>query len=175
VEDSHRLRPPPAEQPTGVGAAEPLERTSAAIYGTIVSASVIAATAKHSSTARIAVATFVTVLVYWLAEGYAHFLAARLVRGSRPSHLQPRVFVRHRSAMVSASYAPLAVLILSALAGAGPSTAATLALAFATGFLVVMGWSAAQRTGVRGLALIGAAAVSGLFGAALIVLKFALH
>ena len=46
-------------------------RRSAGIYGTIVVSAVLAAGGAHLRTVPLAVTVFVTLLVYWAAEGYA--------------------------------------------------------------------------------------------------------
>ena len=52
-------------------------RRASGIYGTIITAAVIAAGGNVLSTAELEVTVLVTLLVYWVAEQYAHLTAAR--------------------------------------------------------------------------------------------------
>lgn len=152
-----------------------VDRTAATIYGTIVAGSVLAAGAGHSTVGQTTLAVVVTVLVYWLAEAYAHVLATRLV-GETPdrlAHLRARLSSTWR--LVTASYAPLAALLIAAALGADDRDAVTVALVATTLLLAALGWVAARRTGRHGLWLVASALASSLIGLVLIALKFALH
>ena len=63
-----------------------VERLASAIYGTVVTASVMVATGGRLSVAETCATVIATVLVYWLAETYARALAHRIhtPAGERP-------------------------------------------------------------------------------------------
>jgi hypothetical protein len=152
-----------------------VDRTAASVYGIIVAGSVLAAGAGHTTVPQTAVAVVVTVVVYWLAESYAHLLATRVVGESpaRLDHLRHRL---HNSwPLVTASFLPVGALLVAALLGASDRNAVTFALLFTTALLALLGWTAGRRTGRRGLALAASTVVSGLIGLVLIVLKLSLH
>jgi hypothetical protein len=63
---------------------DPGRRRTASIYGTIVTAAVLATGGDQLSTAALEATVLVTLLVYWLAEQYAELLASiPTVAGSR--------------------------------------------------------------------------------------------
>jgi hypothetical protein len=73
--------------------------------------------------------------------------------------------------MVSASYAPLVVLLAARLAGASAFAAANVGLVAATALLVIHGWWAARSSQLRGWRLLLATAVAAGLGLVMIVLK----
>src|SRR6478735_2535149 len=80
------------------------------IYGTIVAASVLAAGANETTRSIIALVV-VTLVVYWLAEQYAHGLAHSLA-GHRARGSEVARRLREGWPMVQASYLPVGVLIV---------------------------------------------------------------
>jgi len=146
-------------------------RLSLAIYGLIVSASAMAASAEVDSVVNVAGATFVTVLVYWLAERYAEVVGLRIQARLH----SVRQILREGWPLVEASYAPLVVLIVSALLGASVGLAVDLALLATTCLLVGLGWGAGRASGLTGMRLLLAAGFSGLLGMILGALKLWLH
>jgi hypothetical protein len=152
-----------------------VDRLAAAVYGTIVAGSVMAAGAGHLSTWDTAIAVVVTVIIYWLAESYAHLLAIRVVGVSdaRRAHARHRLTSSWR--LVTACVVPVAGMAVAALLGADDRDAVLVGLLCTTALLVVLGWWAARRSELRGFAVVASALGSGLLGLALIALKFALH
>jgi hypothetical protein len=151
------------------------QRISAWIYGLIVSAAVVAASSWHGTIGTTAVSVAVTLLVYWLAESYSNLMGWRAFRGHRPGWAQARETLRVRWPLVSASYLPLSTLAVSALMGANVSQAAVAALVLTTCMLFGAGWGIGRASGVRGLALLGTALTSAVFGVAMVLLKTLLH
>jgi hypothetical protein len=147
----------------------------AAIYGTIVSASVTAAAGEGGSLLAVCISVLVTVLVYWAAELYSDFLAERMSKPGTRSWSRLRAQVANRWPMVQASYVPLAVLIVAGFAGASVSLAVSIALGVTTFVLFWLGWVAARRSGSTGLGLLLSALLAACFGLALIVLKTIVH
>ncbi len=147
----------------------------AAIYGTIVSASVTAAAGETESLLAVCISVLVTVLVYWIAELYSELFAERMNQPAKRSWEPLRRRVVARWPMVQASYVPLAVLIVAGLCGAGVSLAVTIALGVTTAMLFWLGWIAARRSGSTGLGLVLSAVLAACFGLVLIGLKAIVH
>lgn len=146
-------------------------RRAAGIYGTIITAAVLAAGGNQLDSVALAVTVVVTLVVYWLAEQYADLLAEHTHAGRLPSRDQVQANLAEAWPMVTASYVPVAVLLVCSVLGASPVSAARIALVVAVVLLVVYGYAAgraASLTGVRLVAVTGAAA---LLGVAMIVLK----
>src|SRR6185503_994114 len=93
-------------------------RTAHGIYGLIVGSAVMAA-AQGDAVGRLAVAVLVTLLIYWVAERYAHVMARRIVLGRRLTRPEMRRELSHGWELVTASYIPLIVLVGSNQLGAG--------------------------------------------------------
>jgi hypothetical protein len=161
----------PATEPVRAARHKDPRRLALAIYGLIVSASAMAASAGLDAAFPVAGATFVTVLVYWLAERYAEVVGLR-IRGRLHS---VRQVLREGWPLVEASYAPLAVLLASVLLGASVGLAVDLALLVTTCLLVGLGWSAGRASGLTGTRLLLAAGFNGLLGMILVGLKLGLH
>jgi hypothetical protein len=149
-------------------------RAPTAIYGTIISASVLAASDETSTVFQVAAGIFITLLVYWLAERWSELIAG-VIRGEHITrHNIRRVFL-HGWPMVEASYGPMLVLIIAALFGA--STEAAIAIALVTTVLVLAGLGAlvGRKAKLSPWGVVGAACFVGFLGILLIGLKAALH
>lgn len=91
-----------------------------------------------------------------------------------PTWAHTRAVLRAKWPIVSASYLPLASLLLARLLGAEPSTAAVVALVVIVVLLTACGWTASRSAGLRGLPLSGMTLLAGGFGVLMILLKAAL-
>lgn len=148
-------------------------RRAAGIYGMIVTASVLATAGSSLGTLPLAVAVFVTLLVYWLAEEYAEL--AELAAAGRPlTWLHVRSALKSKWPMVTASYVPLVTLLIARLAGATASTAALIALIVIVVLLLFYGWAAGRALALRGPALLAVTLLAGAFGLLMIALKVSL-
>ena len=76
---------------------------------------------------------------------------------------------------MTASFALLAAMLLATAAGADNRDAVLVGLLCTTVLLGVVGWIAARRSGLHGLAVAASTLASGMIGLALIALKFILH
>ena len=85
----------------------PGPRRAAGIYGTIITAAVLAAAGDDVPTQALAVSIVVTLLVYWLAEEYAEILGEQLEGGRLPTWGAIRAALAATWPMVSASGIPL--------------------------------------------------------------------
>ncbi|HET6503097.1 MAG TPA: hypothetical protein VFG87_20280 [Amycolatopsis sp.] len=146
-------------------------RRASGIYGSIVTAAVLTSAGGQLPTLPLAIAIVVTLLVYWTAEEYAELLGGHVDDGRFPGMARILAELRATWPMVTASYGPLAALLLVRLAGASPVTAANAGLAVAVLLLVYHAWSAARAAQLRGPTLIGATCAAGLLGVVMILLK----
>lgn len=155
--------------------------TPAAIYGTIVYASVVAAASLDDgdpdSAVRILVFSIVSIVVFWLAHVYSTALGFH----GDADHLRDRMrdSLRHAMAesagMLEAAVIPSVPLLLATFGLIGPETAVTTALWLAVLMLGLLGYLVFL---VRGRPLVNCllgAGVTALFGVVVIVLKIALH
>ena len=149
-------------------------RTANGIYGLIVGSAVMAA-AEGDAVGRLAVAVLITLLIYWVAERYAHVMARKTVLRRRMTRPELRRELSHGWELVTASYLPLIVLVSTNLLGAGLTGSVLSALVCSTALLCLSGWR------VGGVAQLGlgqrllSASVAGGFGVVMIALKSLLH
>jgi hypothetical protein len=146
-------------------------RRAAGIYGSIITAAIIAAVGAKLSTVAVVVAVVVTLLVYWVAEEYAEVLGEQAEGGHLPTWASMRGMLASTWPMVSASYAPLLALVLARLAGASASTAANVGLALAVVLLTLHGLSAGRAARLRGRQLLLSTSVAAALGIVMILLK----
>jgi hypothetical protein len=143
------------------------------IYGTVISASVLAAVDETEPIWTVVVTVVVTVLVYWFAERYSMLLAVHM-RGHTAAGRIGQV-LRQGWRMVEASYTPVLVLVLFWSITGSVADAIAAALYYTTGLLVALGWLAGRRNGQSGWALIRTMAFVGALGVVIIALKLTLH
>jgi Flp pilus assembly protein TadB len=146
-------------------------RRAAGIYGTIITAAVIAATGVRLTTLALVISVLVTLLVYWVAEEYAELLGEQLEAGRLPTWLEIRTALAATWPMVSASYVPLLALVLARWLGASPSAAANVGLVVAVMLMILYGWSAGRAARVDGKRLFVITSVAAALGLMMIVLK----
>jgi hypothetical protein len=124
------------------------------------------------------VTVLVTLFVYWVAERYAHLLAAG-VRGQQEGWRATRAAIgrelRAGWPMVEAAYLPLVVLIVVELFTDRLEVAVYASLAMSTLLLIALGHLAARRAGASGFGALGWAAASGVLGVVTVCLKLLLH
>jgi hypothetical protein len=152
---------------------EPTHNAAGAVHGTAIAAALIASAPKQLDLMTTAIAVPATLVVYWLAFSYAHFLATGIsgradgwVRGLRHS-------LAEEWSMVENSVLPLIVLLIAAGAGLSIEVATWVALGASVGLLFGWGLLAAARSGVTGGARWFGAGMSAVVGALIIALKVA--
>lgn len=150
-------------------------RRSASIYGTIVTAAVIAAGGNQLNSAQLAVTVVVTLIVYWLAEQYAELLGAHTHDGRLPSARLIRSSLAEAWPMVTASFLPVASIGIAVLFGASSSDAAQAALIVTVVLLVMHGYTAGRAAGLDGKQRVIVTLVAGLLGVAMVILKSVLQ
>jgi hypothetical protein len=136
---------------------------------------VLAAGGNQLSTAALEVTVFVTLLVYRLAEQYAELLGENTHAGQLPSFNRVRSSLAAAWPMVTASFVPLASLVIARLLGASAPGAADVALIVTLALLVTHGHAAGQAAGLRGLRLAMVTGTAGVLGIAMVVLKVVLQ
>ncbi len=147
--------------------------TAAAIYGTIVTAALIAGDSRSTTNMTdIAVSVAVVVPLYWLAHAYAEFIAQGI-----HEHIRPRLVATLRQELptVQAAVPLVGIMLVLGTVGVGENAAVYAALWLAVAELLAFAFVAARHNRLRGLALLGAAGTSALFGVAIVVLKAVLH
>ncbi len=143
----------------------------AGIYGTIITAAVLAAAGKAEGIADVAITVLVTLVVYWLAEQYSELLGDQLHLGHLPSWRAVGSGLAATRSMVSASFIPLAAVVLARLARAPMTLAVNLGLVAAVLTLIVYAWLAGRSAELRGWRLVAVAALAAVLGLVMIALK----
>jgi hypothetical protein len=146
-------------------------RRAAGIYGAIITASVMTAASQSLPTLALAISVVVTLVVYWLAEQYAELLGAQSVHGHVPTWQHIRTTLRDSWPIVSASFAPLAVLVLVRIAGASSVAAANAGVIAAVVLLTFHGWTAARAGNLQGWRLAVATSIAAALGLVMVALK----
>jgi hypothetical protein len=150
------------------------ESTAAGIYGVIVGSSVMAA-AHADRVSQVVLSVLVTLTIYWAAERYARIVAERIHEGQRPTRAQLREQLTDGWTIVTASAVPLGLLALLGALGVEVFRAVLWALACSTLLLCLAGWEIGRDGRLTTNERVASAAVSGMFGVAMIVLKTLLH
>lgn len=164
-----------SESPGGVRVSDGGRRRAAGIYGTIVTAAVIASSGNALSSVALEVTVLVTLVVYWLAEQYAELLGEHTHVGQLPSWDRVSSSLAAAWPMVTASFVPLGSLLVARLLGASASRAADIALYVTIALLAIHGHAAAKAGGLRGIRLILVATTAGLLGLVMVLLKVILQ
>ena len=146
-------------------------RRAAGIYGAIITTSILTSVAAKVPTLALALSVLITLIVYWLAEQYAEVLGQQTVRGQLPSLAHIRHALRASWPIVSASFIPLAVLLLARIAGASRADAAWAGIGMSIVLLAYHGWAAGRAAGLRGGRLAATTLAAAILGLALVALK----
>ena len=150
------------------------EETAAGIYGLIVGAAVVVAS--HAETVvAVEAAVLVTLTVYWLAERYAKIVAERIHSGHRPTWHTVRHHLTSGWELVTATFLPLLVMIITRVAGLTVIGAQIASLVCTTLLLCAAGWQMGVNGRLTPIERAVSTMVAGAFGAALVVLKTLLH
>ena len=144
---------------------------AAGIYGTIVTAAVLATGGGQVRAVSLALLVFGTLVVYWMAELYAEVLGEHVHEGRLPRGVELRALIASSWHMVTASYVPLVVLVAAALLGLSVTAASYAALAATVLLLLFHGHSASVDAGLSGWRLLGVTALAGALGILMVGLK----
>jgi hypothetical protein len=147
---------------------------SGAIYGTIVATSVVAAGAHDTSPGELALATAMTLLVFWLAHVYAQILQ-RGMHDHRHHADVIRTTVVEEFAMVEAPGLSIIILTLGAMSWIDDRLAINLALANGVAQLLLWGIAVARQLGLSWSAALMVGLVYASLGVLIVMLKVLLH
>ncbi len=162
----------PAEAPP-VGDAH--RRRAAHFYGLIVSGAVLATAPDDFRLWRVAILLLGTLLIYFAAETYVHWLAARSVVGRDLTSVERRQILIDGWPLVTACGVPVVFLTLEGIAGVETSVALDLALVLNAGLLFLVGWRMGRAQNLTGLRLALSVGAAGMLGVSLIALKTLMH
>jgi hypothetical protein len=157
------IRPGPKARSLG-------KRRAAGIYGAIITAALLATAGNELHTGALVVAVLITLVVYWLAEEYAELLGEQVEGGLVPTWDYIREALAETWPMVTASFAPL-VVVLARLAGASISVADNAGLVAAIVLLMTYGWLAARAAQLRGRQLVLTTSIAAALGLVMVALK----
>jgi hypothetical protein len=144
---------------------------AANIYGTIITAAVMASAGDHLRTLTLAAAVVVTLVVYWLAEEYAELLGEQARAGRLPSRPEIRASLSMSWPMVTASLVPVGSLVVARIAGLSASDAADVGLGVAIVLLAAHAFSAGKAAQLKGIQLGAVTLFAGLLGLVMVSLK----
>jgi hypothetical protein len=148
---------------------------AAHLYGLIVSGAVLATAPDDFRLSRIAVILVCTLGIYWAAETYVHWIAARTLVQRDLTREERRKIVADGWPLVAACAVPLMFLGAEALLGMETSVALDLTLAVNTVLLFIVGWQMGVAGGLAGVRLVLSVAATGFLGLGLIALKTLMH
>jgi hypothetical protein len=150
-------------------------RRTSYVYGLIVGGAVLATVPEDFRLTRVAFSLFATLVVYWAAETYVHWITVRTLAGRALTRAEQRMVVRDGWPLVEACGVPVAFLAMEAVLQVETALAVDLALILNAVLLFIVGWRMGRASQLNGLALVLAAAAAGLLGVAMIALKIVLH
>ncbi len=162
---------PAGAEPDDLDPRRHARQLAAGIYGTIVTAAILASAGGELPAADQAVAVLITLTVYWIAHEYADLVGHHIAGTRLPSWRQVRAALAASWTMVSASYLPLLVLIAAAGAGADATDAASAGLVAAALELVLYARAAGRAAALRGRSQLAVTASAAVLGLAMIALK----
>lgn len=163
---------PAVEDP--IGADERAQRLVGTVHGTVVAAGVLAVSAAGDELDALdaGVYALATVIVFWLAHGWAHALGFRAA--GRPDHglLDG---LRHQLPVLESVVPPLVALALARILGASDEDAISVAIWVCVGELALFGAGVARREGAPPHRIATTAAGCAALGLAIVALKAAVH
>ncbi len=147
-----------------------------AIYGTILVAAVVAAEdPQQTQSYEIALTVAVTVVVFWLAHGYARVISSRLSTGAGLSLGEVRAALAEHWPIVQAAVPPMAVLAIAAGEGATVEGAQQAALWTSVVLLGIWSTVAGRASQLVGWRLVCYAGSSAVLGFLMIILEVLIH
>jgi hypothetical protein len=153
------------------------DNPSAAVYGIVITSAVLAVDAGlNVPTVSTVESVAGALIIYWLAEAYAHLVAAPPDHGGAKAWLiDARQTLASQAALVLTPIVLIGVLLLARLAGASPSAADTWALLIGIVLLGIAGARGARRAGQHGKSVMATALLGASFGVLAILLKIIIH
>jgi hypothetical protein len=155
----------------------PPRRTSEdGIYGTILTACILAAEGASGADQTAIVATVIVTLgVFWFAHVYARLMSRHLETRRAIIAADLKLAARDELALLESGLIPVFVLVVARALGADGQTAVILALLCSVAELLVLGVAAARQSGFRGLRSVLYGVGCGFLGVALVALETVLR
>jgi heme/copper-type cytochrome/quinol oxidase subunit 2 len=156
-------------------AREDTQPLAAAIYGAVQATALVAAFSEdeHLSSLELDAWLAITVLVFWLAHGYAAVLAQGYARRRGLSRAEVLAQLSGEWRMVQAAIPPAIVLVLGALHVFSKATAVSIAIGVGLAQLFLWALAARRREGLTGMRLLTSALIAGSFGVVIVSIKAA--
>jgi hypothetical protein len=157
-----------------ISADERAQRLVGTVHGTVVAASVLAVSAADGDldAAEVGAYTLATVVVFWLAHGWAHALGLRAAGKPNYGLIDG---LRNQLPVLEAVIPPLAGLAVARLLGASNEAAISTAVWVCVGTLTLLGAGVASREGASPLRIAVTAAGCGALGLTMVALKAVVH
>lgn len=163
---------PAGEDP--MSADERAQRLVGTVHGTVVAAGVLAVSGAGNELDALdaGVYALATVIVFWLAHGWAHALGLRAAGRSDHGLLDG---LRHQLPVLESVVPPLAALALARILGATAENAISVAIWVCVGELALFGAGVARREGAPPHRIAMTAAGCAALGLTMVVLKAVVH
>jgi hypothetical protein len=152
-----------------------VRRRAAHLYGLIVTGAVLGAAPDSVTLGHLVLALVGTVIVYWAADTYVHWMATRAVRGRSLDPRERREAVRDGLPLIAACTIPVVVLVAELVLSVSTERAVRIAMLVNIALLLGVGWEISTSGGLVGWRRAGSVLGTGLLGVAMIVLKSLLH
>jgi hypothetical protein len=152
-----------------------VRRRAAHLYGLVVTGAVLGASPDGVELGHLVLALVGTLIVYWAADTYVHWMATRAVQGRRLDAHQRREAVRDGLPLVAACTIPVIVLLAELVLSVPTDRAVRIAMVVNIALLLGVGWEISTSGGLAGWRRIGLVIATGLLGAVMILLKSLLH
>ena len=146
------------------------------LYGMIITAAVLSTTEPNvDRVARLAGIVVFVLGIYWLADVYVRTFAYQFGGHRMPLGWRLRSAARHEVSVLLGGVPALTATVLGYAAGLDLSRAVDWALWLTVVLLALAGYLATRRAGAGPWSAAGEAAVAGLFGVVMIVVKGLMH
>jgi hypothetical protein len=146
------------------------------MYGAVVSAAALATTSAHTTeAARVAVATGVVLVIYWMADLYVHALSVPFDGDRRGLVHRLGQAAAHKSSVLKGGVPGIAVYLLVYAAVDRSTVAAFAALGTAVALLAVAGYVGARHAGTARRPAVVEALGAGSLGVLIVLAKTFLH
>lgn len=133
----------PQEEPKPASGPEPRHggprRRAAYLYGLIICGTVLAAEPENIKAWLVGVALIATMVVYWTAETFAHWVGAQAAHGRGLTSAERWSTIADGFPLVLAGFVPAAVVFIEAVAGVATTRAVQIALLVTVALLAVVG------------------------------------